>query len=370
MTSFEHSAGQLVVDLGAIRTNFRTIARHVAPAHCAAVVKANAYSLGVERVARALADEGCRHFFVATLGEALELRGILGAGFDILILNGVEPGAEPACADAELIPVLNSQIDLDHWQREAERRGRQLPAGLQIDSGMSRLGLPLDALPALTADGALRRLSPRLMITHLACSDEPDHPANRQQLDRFQEARRLFPGVPASIANSGGAFLPPDFHLDMVRTGIALFGVAPGPHAVPLQSAVSLSARILQIREIQPGDGVGYGLEHVACKPQRLATVGIGYADGWCRRLGGVGAAMHAGQRLPIVGRVSMDSMVIDISDLHHSALAEDSHVELLGPSQSVAEVAHDAGTIGYEILTRLGPRLSRTYVDAPECRR
>lgn len=334
------------------------------------MVKANAYGLGANRVARALADEGCRHFFVATLGEALELSGILGAGFDILVLNGVDPGAEQACADAELIPVLNSRIGLRNWQREAERRGGQLPAVLQIDSGMSRLGLPLDALPALTADGAFRHLSLRLLITHLACSDEPDHPANSQQLNRFEEARRLFPGVPASIANSGGAFLPSAFHLDMVRTGIALFGVAPGPHAAHLRPAVSLSARILQIREIGPGDGVGYGLEHVAREPQRLATLGIGYADGWCRRLGGAGAARHAGQRLPIVGRISMDSMVVDISGLHRGALSEDSHVELLGPSQSVAEVARDAGTIGYEILTRLGPRLSRTYVDAPECRR
>lgn len=357
-------SSQLGIDLGALRANYRTIADRVAPAHCGAVVKANAYGLGVAKVAAALHREGCRTFFVAQLCEAAPLARAVGSGADIFILNGIDPGSEAACAERGFLPVLSSPAQVERWRAVARAQDRSLPAALQIDSGMSRLGIDPAAAIALARDPALAQdIDLRLVMTHLACADEPWHAANAAQLAAFDAVRSHYPAVPASIANSGGAFLPEDFHLDLARPGIALFGADPGPRAQGLRAVVRLDARVLQIREIEPGTGVGYGLDHIAAAPQRLATIALGYADGWPRSLGGIGAAWHDGIRLPIVGRVSMDSLTVDIGALPGGALAEGDFVELLGPSQSLADVARDAGTIAYEILTRLGPRHARIYL-------
>jgi len=359
------SSSILRIDLDAIRANYRTIADRVAPARAGAVVKADGYGLGAERVAAALYREGCRTFFVARLVEADTLRAVLDADADIFVLNGLDPGAEPRCAGAGHIPVLNSSSQVAAWRGLAVARGVALPAALQLDSGMSRLGLPLTEAERLARDPALtREIDLRLVMSHLACGDEPDHPANAAQFAAFAAGRALFPGVPASLANSGGSFLPKSFHGDIVRPGVALFGVDPGPAATGLRPVATLHARVLQIREIAAGTGVGYGLDHVASDRQRLATIGIGYADGWPRHLGGVGRAWWNGAPLPIVGRVSMDSLTIDISDLRVAALAEGDLVELIGPSQSLADVARDAGTIPYEILTCLGARHARIFVE------
>lgn len=358
-------SSRLTVDLDALRANYRGIADRVAPARCGAVVKANAYGLGIALVAPALHREGCRSFFVAQLCEAAPLARAIGRGADIFILNGLDPGSEAACAHAGFLPVLNSRSQVERWRALALAQGRPLPAALQVDSGMSRLGLPPAEAEALAADPALsREIDLRLLMTHLACADEPERAANAEQLARFDAVRARFPGVPASIANSGGAFLPPAFHCDLARPGIALYGVEPGPRATGLRAVVRLDVRVLQIRTIAAGTGVGYGLDHVAAAPQRLATIAIGYADGWPRSLGNVGAAWHRGVRLPITGRVSMDSLTVDITALPDDALAEGDFVELLGPSQSPSDVARDAGTIGYEILTRLGARHARAYVE------
>lgn len=358
-------SSQLCIDLGAIGANYRSIASRVAPSRCGAVVKANAYGLGVAKVGPALYREGCRHFFVAQLNEAGLLARVIGADADIFVLNGLDPGSEAACAEHGHIPVLNSLSQVDSWRQFARAAGKPLPAALQVDSGMSRLGRSPEAAIALAADADLsREIDLRLIMTHLACADEPDHPANPTQLENFRAIRAHFPAVPASIANSGGAFLPGDFHGDIARPGIALFGADPGPSAEGLCPIVRLDARILQIRMVEAGTGVGYGLTYTAPSPRRLATIAIGYADGWPRSLGGVGAAWHRGVRLPITGRVSMDSTTIDITDLPRDALAEGDFVELLGPSQSLADVARDAGTIAYEILTRLGPRHARVIID------
>ena len=356
-------SSRLCVDLDALRANYRKIAARVSLAQCGAVVKANAYGLGVERVAAALYREGCRSFFVAQYCEATALSGVLGADAKLYVLNGADPGNEAAFLRQGLIPVLSSLRQLGRWQELARAEGRALPSALQVDSGMSRLGIDAADMARIARDSAFgREIDARLLMTHLACADEPSHDANRVQRDRFDAVRALFPGVPASIANSGGAFLDESFRLDLVRPGIALYGAAPGPHAEALRPVVALDARVLQIRTIERGTGVGYGLDHVATAPQRLATIAVGYGDGWPRCLGGIGAAWHQGVRLPIVGRVSMDSMTVNIDALAPGALAEGDFVELLGPSQSLAEVARDAGTIAYEILTRLCARHARFY--------
>jgi len=359
---------RLTIDLSAIRDNYRLIAARVAPAACGAVVKADAYGLGVAQVAPVLRDAGCGIFFVAQLGEAVALREAIGADGAIFVLNGLDPGCEEFCAERGFYPVLNSNAQVARWRALARERGEALPAALQVDSGMSRLGLDADAVAALAGDAAFAREVPlRLLMTHLACADAPDDPANAAQLARFDAARALFPGVPASIANSGGAFLAPGFHGDVARPGIALYGAPPSALAIGLRPVVALVARVIQIRAIGAGVGVGYGLDYVASERRRLATIGIGYADGWPRHLSNSGAAWHQGRRLPIVGRVSMDSMTIDITALPDGALAEGDCVELLGPSQSLDDVAGDAGTISYEILTQLGRRHQRRYIDGAQ---
>ncbi len=363
-------SSRLSVDLDAIRANYRTIAGRIAPARCGAVVKANAYGLGVAMVGPALYREGCRTFFVAQLCEAGPLAQVLGSDAEIIILNGIDPGSEALCAEPGFVPVLNSATQVERWRTLARAKGRPLPAALQVDSGMSRLGLPpVEAIDLASHPAFAREVDLRLVMSHLACADEPARAANAEQLARFRAVHAHFPGVPASIANSGGAFLGGEFHGDLARPGVALFGVDPGPLAEGLRPVVRLDARILQIRTIEAGTGVGYGFEHIAAARQRLATIAIGYADGWPRCLGGVGAAWHGGMRLPIVGRVSMDSTTVDISALPEEALHEGDFVELIGPSQSLDQVARDAGTIAYEILTQLGARHARIYLESGAAR-
>jgi len=364
-----HSS-RLIVNCDAIAANFHRLSKRVTPAECGAVVKADAYGLGIDAIATALLDAGCRLFFVARLCEAQRLRPIVGSGSEITILNGLDPGSEAACAEAGFVPVLNSVTQFAAWRGYARSAARRLPAALQIDTGMSRLGLSPDAALAAAGDPALEsELELKLLMTHLACGDEPARAANSEQLRRFEAVAAHFSAVPRSVANSAGAFLPRDFHFDVVRPGIALFGVAPVAAAEGLQPVVRLDARILQIRMIEPGTGVGYGLDHIAIAPQRLATVAMGYADGWPRSLGGKGAAWHRGVRLPVVGRISMDSLTIDIGGLAGDAIAEGDFVELLGPSQSLEDVARDAGTIAYDILTGLGPRHARFAIENGQMR-
>ena len=357
-------SSRLTVDLGALRGNYRTIASHVAPAACGATIKADAYGLGARDVAPALYEEGCRTFFVAQLREALGIADTLGRDAEIVILNGLDPGAEAFCAAHGFLPVLNADSQVARWRGLARALGKPLPAVLQVDSGMARLGLDAVAAQALASDPAFAQDVPlRLIMTHLACADEPGRAANAKQLACFQEIRSLFPAAPASIANSGGAFLSSAFHGDLVRPGIALYGVHPHSNGTPMAPVVRLDARILQIRDVEAGVRVGYGLDYAAPSRRRLATLGIGYADGWPRSLGGTGSAWHTGQRLPIVGRISMDSITVDLTALAPDALAEGDFVELLGPFQSLADVARDAGTIAYEILTRLGTRSERIVI-------
>ena len=357
--SARSSVGRLSIDLAAIRANYRSIAERAAPAAVGAVVKADAYGLGARRVGPALAREGCRDFFVAHLREAEALVGALPADARVFVLNGLAPGDEARCAALGAVPVLNALPQARAWAALG------LPAALQIDSGMARMGLSGPEVEALADDAdLLARLDLRLVMSHLASGDEPDSPLNADQLARFLALASRLPAAPRSLANSGGAFLGPDYSLDLVRPGVALYGAAPLAGGEGLAPVVRLDARVVQIREAPAQTGVGYGHAFRSARPMRLATIGIGYADGWPRQLGGQDiAAWFRGVRLPMLGRVSMDSIVVDIGALAEGVLQPGDEVELIGPHQSLDKVAAEAGTIAHAILTGLGQRLDRLYL-------
>ena len=357
--SAEAAGGRLTIDLAALRANYRYLAGRAAPARCAAVVKADAYGIGVARAVPALLAEGCRDFFVAQTGEAATVRALLPDEVALYVLNGVDPGGEAALANAGAMPVLNSIGQARRWQAFAEASGRPLPAALQIDSGMSRLGMAPEEARSLFRDGAFRGAVPlALVMSHLACADEVSAAANREQLARFQAATAGLADVPLALANSGGTMLGDGFRFDLVRVGIALYGGAPNHgSANPMRPVIGLEAKVIQLRTIVPGTRVGYGLTYEADAPTRLATLAVGYGDGWPRALGNCGAAAYGGRRLPIVGRVSMDSMTIDVTALDEGTLGEGDWVELIGPDRPIDTVAAEAGTIAYELLTNLGRR-------------
>lgn len=364
--------GLLTVDLAAIRANYRQLGALAGGAAVAGVVKADAYGLGVVPVAEALAAAGCRTFFVAHFGEALELRPVLPEA-EIFVLNGLAAGSEAACAAARIRPVLNSIEQAASWSREAARQGARLPAAVQVDTGMSRLGLAPADVEALASDaGFLEHTDLVLVMSHLACADEPENPANAAQLGRFLELSALLPEARRSLANSAGTFLGPRFRFDLVRPGIALYGGNPfAARPNPMRAAAKLQGRVIQLRDVPAGTAVGYGHRFVTHRPTRLATVGVGYADGWPRRLGNRAALWHGDRRLPVVGRVSMDSMVVDagIVDAAPSGGADlqpGDLLDLIGPRQTLDDVARAADTISYEILTSLGWRFERRYIDEP----
>jgi alanine racemase len=357
----------LTVDLGALRANYRTIAALAAPAKVGAVVKADAYGLGATRVARVLYDEGCHDLFVAHLSEALALCPALPGGTTLYILNGLQPGEEDAAAETGLVPVINGLAQAQCWADTARRFGRSLPAVLQIDSGMARLGLDADDVARLAAaTGFVESVRVQLVMSHLACSEAPDNPANADQRRRFLDLAARLPRAPLSIANSAGVFLGADYHFDMVRPGLALYGVPPtDTRGAVIRPVVGLEARVVQVRAVPEGQGVGYGLSFTTQRPSRIATVSIGYADGWPRRLGNLGRAYFGDTPLPIVGRVSMDSLTLDVSALAPDALDLGDYVELLGPHQTLGAVAQSIDAIPYEILTGLGRRHAPVYREA-----
>lgn len=355
----------LTIDLDAVRENYRRLKALLGSVPCAGVVKANGYGLGAAEISRALRQEGCENFFVAHVGEGLSLRSVLGAEPAIYVLNGLPPGSEADAAEAGLRPVLNSVEQLAAWKVLAHRLGRRLPAAVQVDSGMSRLGMAPSEVDLVANDPqALDGVEVMLVMSHLACADEPGHPANELQRASFEALRQMLPAAPASFANSSGIFLGQPFHFDLGRPGVALYGVNPTPEKEnPMQPVVRLDAKIIQTREIGDGVGIGYGYAALARMNMRLATVSLGYADGWHRNA--AGAAWHNGVRLPFAGRVSMDSIILDISALEPGALKAGDLVEMVGPNQSVDEVAALAGTIAYETLTDLGDRFERIYKGA-----
>lgn len=356
---------RLTIDLSSIVSNWRAVAAEAPGAETAAVLKADGYGTGLERAAAALSRADCRTFFVATAGEGVRLRrGAAEAA--IYILDGLLPGAAADYAAADLRPVIGSLEEVREWE-SARREGITTRCAVHVDTGMNRLGMSAAEARSLAGDSALlRSLAPSLIVSHLACADTPDHPLNAQQLAAFRTVRALFPGVPASLANSAGAFLGPDYRFDVVRPGIALYGAQFAADRPPLATVVTAEAMVLRVRDAAAGETVGYGATWTASAPARIAILAAGYADGYHRASsssdGREGARVFIrGAFAPIVGRVSMDLIAVDVT--HIPGVARGDWAELLGPNVPVDEVAACAGTIGYELLTGLGARYARRYV-------
>ena len=354
----------LHVDLGAIVANWRLLTARHRGGPVAGVVKADAYGLGAAAVAPALFAAGCRHFFTATLAEALAIRPLLGDAM-LAVLSGLTPGTEALYQTHRLLPVLGAPEEIDLWSAAARAAGHALPALLHVDTGMARLGLAPADVATLAADPArLSGIALRYVMTHLVSSEIPDDPINQAQRHRFARACAALPGAPRSLANSSGIFLGPDFTSDLARPGAALYGINPTPGATnPMRPVVRLLARVQQLRDIPAGASVGYNAAWRAARPSRIATAALGYADGWHRARAGATQAFFDGRPVPLVGRISMDLTTFDVTD--HPAIGPGSWLEMIGPQQDADAVAEAGGTNGYEVLTSLGPRLHRHYFGA-----
>ena len=361
------ASGILTIDLDAIIANWRKLEKTAVPAECAAVVKANAYGCGAVEVARALASAGCKTFFVATTEEAHVVRAALPSA-TLYALDGFFQNTGEAYAKIDCKPVIGDLNELAEWDVFCRRSGWNGGAAIHIDTGMNRLGLTV-----AEAQGIIPRINAgdhgiTLVMSHLASAELVNSPANAKQLAVFREIASLFSGVPASLSNSSGIYLGPQFQFDLVRPGAALYGINPTPEAdSPMKPVVDLKARIVQIRNIDRGETVGYGGTWTARRPTRLAIVAAGYADGYFRAAsandGMRGAeVVVAGKRCPVAGRVSMDLVAIDVTDLPPNAARRGHMVTLIGEGITVDELAHHFGTIGYEVLTSLGSRYARIY--------
>lgn len=359
----------LTVKLGALRANWRELNRASGRAECAGVIKADAYGLGLKELARALTEEGCGTFFVATLGEARVVRDAQ-PGAVIYVLDGLLPGAASHYVGFDLRPCLSSLDEMREWAAYCDATGRRLRAAIHIDTGMNRLGLTDGEVELLAGPerGLFDHIDASLMMSHLACADEPLNPFNIEQRQRFDTLRAKLPPAPASLANSGGTFLGPEYHYDLVRPGIALYGGrALEGRPNPMQWVVRFQARILQIRNVPAGAAVGYGATYTTTRPSRIATIACGYADGFLRALSGPsgkpGPVGFVGDHpVPVVGRVSMDLITVDVTDVPDRIAVRGAWVEVLGARTTIDDLTDRAGTIGYELLTRLGRRVVRVY--------
>ena len=375
--SSDLAGGILRIDLGAIVANWRLLKGRLAHgADCAAVVKADAYGLGMAEVAPALHKAGCRVFFVALAEEAIALRALLPPdgpnGAEIHVFSGATAASLPELTRQRIVPVLNSLDQIAAATAFARKSGTTLVADIHVDTGMNRLGLEARELAALAADtGLLAGLDLRLVMSHLACADEPGHPLSARQLAAFRAARAQIPAFAAatpSFANSAGIFLGPDYHFALARPGAALYGLKPQNSAPnPMAQVVRLQGKILQVRDVDTPMTVGYGAAHRVTGKARIATVGVGYADGYRQSLTNRGHAYLGDMRVPVVGRVSMDLIALDVSQAPAAAAMPGALVDLLGPQHDADALAAEAQTIGYEILTGLGRRFHRVYVPAKE---
>lgn len=359
----------LSIDLGALAANWcglRDAGRAGGrPVDCAAVLKADAYGTGAAIVGPRLAREGCRHFFVAHIDEGIALRQVLREP-PIYVLNGLLSGTEDSFVEHGLTPVLNHLGQLNAWRAAAQRFNRPLDAVIHIDTGMHRLGFgPEDSQVLVNERGRLRGLRLALLMSHLVVSEEPANPINGEQLQRFRAFLRSMPGAPASLANSSGVFLGPDYHFDLLRPGAALYGINPLPgQPNPMLPTVTLAARILQTRRIDALQTVGYGAAWRSGRPSRVATIALGYADGYFRTLINRTHVHLAGHRVPVIGRISMDLVTIDVTDVPEGECQPGATVEVLGPHLTADDLAEHARTNAYEVMTALGRRYARVYLD------
>ena len=351
------SSARITINLTALAANYTHLRALAATAEVAAVVKANAYGLGLEPIAARLMAAGCRSFFVGTLAEAIELRD-LHSEPRVFVLEGLELDSLPYYSRHRLVPVLNTLTEVMAWAGQG-----RAPAALQIDTGMTRAGLGADEVETLRSDSSLMAaLDLQLILSHLACADEPANVMNLEQLERFGRLCKIWPSVPWSLANSAGIFLGSQFHGNLVRPGIALYGGRPqtsGPN--PMAEVARLEGRVVQIRTLRETVSVGYGATQRLQPPARVATVAAGYADGYPRSLSSRGYASSAEGRLPVVGRISMDLITLDASA--HPELRVGDYVDLLGGGVPLENIAALAGTVNYELLTALSRRAARIYL-------
>lgn len=352
---------RLDIDLAAIAANWRALrARHV-PGATGAVLKADGYGLGAAPIAARLLAEGCRHFFTATADEAIALRAVVPEAM-LCALNGLASGTERDCASHGIWPALGSLDEVARWSAAGRAVGRPLPALLHVDTGMARTGLSAAEIASVRDEPALLDwVEIRFVMTHLVSAERPGEAVNEAQRARLAALSWLLPSVPRSLANSAGIFLGARFGSALARPGAALYGVNPTPgRANPMGEVVRLSAPVLQLRDIPRGATVGYNEGWLAARASRIATVGVGYADGWPRRLTDRGHAAFDGRTVPLVGRVSMDLTTYDVTD--EPAIRAGSRLELIGTSRTLSDVAAEAGTNEYEILTSLGRRYWRSW--------
>jgi alanine racemase len=377
LDDFDIAPLRLTVDLGALADNWREMARRSGSARTAAVVKADAYGLGLEDCGTALYEAGARDFFVAVVQEGVTLR-TYAPDARIYVLSGIWPGQEALFFEHDLVPVLASEEQLALWMSVTAEHGDH-PCALQVDTGFNRLGLPLEEAVAFANDVSRpASFSPVLVLSHLHSGDTPSSPLNRAQLESFQRVAAAFEGIPASLAASGGIFLGPDYHFDLTRPGIAVYGGEAVNGMKALKPVVKAEARIIQIREALSGSTVSYGATHQLSRNSRLAVVSAGYADGYLRSVSGSGVPIRAGgtpgafgfiagRRVPVIGRVTMDLTIFDVTDIPAPDIKAGDYIELFGPNVLLDDVARAAGSIGYELLTGLGLRYERRYILADE---
>ncbi|MTI42331.1 alanine racemase [Roseibium hamelinense] len=361
--------GRLTIDLDAIAGNWRLLRDRLGgTGECAATVKADAYGTGLDHTAKRLFAEGCRTFFVAVPTEAVALRTSL-PGATIYALDGLFPGTAPILAENDIRPVLGSYPEVQEWAAFCKTAGRSFKAAVHLDTGIHRLGLSREEFEAALNDPDITGpFTPSLLMSHLACGSDPAHPMNRRQRELFAHVTAPFAGIPRSLANSAGVLMGPEFHFDLVRPGISLFGgqaIETEPN--PMQPVAKVEARIMIVRSVPEGDTIGYGAKQTATRPLRNAVVAAGYADGMLRRAGSSddrpgGYAMIEGHKAPLLGRISMDMITLDVTDIPEHLVRRGAFVEMMGPNVAAADLAAYAETIDYEYLTSLGRRFHRRY--------
>jgi len=360
--------GQLSIDLGALARNWRALDKVSAGALTGAVVKADAYGTGITMASKALHAAGARFFFTATVDEGMAVRAAVPEAH-IFILNGLYPGATNLYVRQNLMPVLSSMAMLEEWLAKCLERNEAYPSALHFDTGMNRLGFRLNEASVVRDRLQALGYAPQMIMSHLACADQPNHEKNRTQLALFGSVMTQFPGVPASLANSAGLMTGRDYHFQMVRPGIALYGGrAVTGRKNPMAPVVTLHVPILQVKEARTGESVGYGASHSLSRDSRLAVISHGYADGYLRSLSASntrpgGKVVIRGKVCPVIGKVSMDQITVDITELGLDIPSPGEGAEVLGNILDVDDQGDAGGTIGYEILTSLKGRYSRNYI-------
>jgi alanine racemase len=359
----------LTIDLGAVRGNYNLLRSKIGNARCGAVVKANAYGLGAAEISDALYDEGCRDFFVSSLEEGISLRKTLKNG-RIYVLNGFYGSGADAYVQHNLIPVLGSFMEIEGFKKLCAKQNKKLDAWLSFNIRMNRLGLgKVETEKLLQQKDMLDGINVTGILSHFACADEKDHPLNETQHEIFQKIAKHFPDAEKSLSNSSGIFRAQKYHYDVVRSGMALWGLNPTPETKNLmQPVTSLTAPILRVRLVYKGATVGYNATYKFDKDTWLATVSAGYADGIFWNLSNKGALYWKGYKCPVRGRVSMDLTTVDLSEVPENLRPKPGDaLEILGPNQTADDLAKTAGTIGYEVLTRLGNRYERKYISGAD---